>query len=87
MFYAGRHLHRYIPRIESVSSPFYMLFWENEWRVMHKTDGLVVKDTSENTDRQIPKRGHLFLVAVDGPDALAAVSSPDVTVGRTRKGR
>jgi 4-amino-4-deoxy-L-arabinose transferase-like glycosyltransferase len=87
MFYAGRHLHRYIPRIESVSSPFYMLFWENEWRVMHKTDGLVVKDTSENTDRQIPKRGHLFLVAVNDPHALAAALRPGVTVVKKDQSR
>lgn len=86
IFYAHRHLQRYSPRIEPLS-PFYVLFWENEWKAIHKTNGLALIDTSENTDRQIRKRGHLFLVAVENPDALSAVFPPDVTVGRTRKGR
>jgi 4-amino-4-deoxy-L-arabinose transferase-like glycosyltransferase len=71
MFYAGRHIHRYQPASNSVSSLFYLLFWEDEWRKIHTTDGLVVQTTSESIDRQSPDRGHLLLVAVKDPRALA----------------
>ena len=71
MFYAGRHIHRYRPASKSVASLFYVLVWENEWRKIHPTDGLVVQTTSESIDRESPDRGHLLLVAVRDPHALA----------------
>ena len=70
MFYARRHIHRYRPASKSVSSLFYVLVWENEWRKIHPTDGLVVQTTSESIDRESPDRGHLLLVAVRDPQAL-----------------
>ena len=73
IFYAGRHLHR-LP--VKVASPFYLLVWENDWRNVEKYDGMVVQATSEEVDRQDPKRGHLLLVAVSDTRALAFAREP-----------
>jgi 4-amino-4-deoxy-L-arabinose transferase-like glycosyltransferase len=70
IFYAGRHIHRY--QAQTVSSPFYVLFWENEWEAVPNKTALAVLATSENTDRQIPKRGHLLLVEIKNPQAFAS---------------
>ena len=70
MFYAGRHIHRYQPPLKTVSSPFYILFWENEWRAIRENKGLSVRATSQSTDREDPERGHLLLVEVKTADAL-----------------
>jgi len=70
MFYAGRHIHRYQPPVKTVSSPYYVLFWENEWRPIPQKEGLIVRATSQSTDRIDPHRAHLVLVEVKTPDAL-----------------
>lgn len=70
MFYAGRHIHRYQPPLKTASSPFYILFWEKEWRFIRENESLSVRATSQSTDRQDPERAHLLLVEVKTPDAL-----------------
>ena len=70
MFYAGRHIHRYQPPLKTVSSPFYILFWENDWRAIRESNGLSVRATSQSIDRENPERGHLLLVEVKNVDAL-----------------
>ncbi len=72
IFYAGRHIHRYSPSVEPVSLPFYVLFWENEWKNIDKSEGLIVQATSESVDRQNRRRGHLSLVEVKDRRALAS---------------
>jgi hypothetical protein len=72
LFYAGRHIHSYQPQSKSGSSLFYVLFWENEWKKIHATGGLAVEATSEGSARQDLQRGHLLLVAVKDPHALAS---------------
>ena len=81
MFYAARHIHRYQPPLKTVSLPFYILFWENEWRQIREKEGLSVRATSQSTNRVDPDRGHLLLVEVKTPDALpsgakSALNSP-----------
>jgi hypothetical protein len=70
IFYAGRHIHRYEQPAEPVAL-FYVLFWENEWRKIPRSESLVVQAASQDIDRQAPDRGHLLLVAVKDPHALA----------------
>ena len=78
MFYAGRHIHRYQPPLKTVSSPFYVLFWEKEWRPIRKNEGLSVRTTSQSTDRTDPERGHLLLVEVKTLDALPSSAQPSL---------
>ena len=70
MFYAGRHIHQYKPPLKIASSPYYVLFWENEWKPIRQNEGLIVRATSQSTDRIDPNRAHLVLVEVKTPDAL-----------------
>jgi 4-amino-4-deoxy-L-arabinose transferase-like glycosyltransferase len=70
IFYAGRHIHQYEPTVSKPSSMFYVLFWENEWKKMRTTEGLVVQAKSEGIDRESTREGHLLLVAVEDPYAL-----------------
>ncbi len=72
MFYAGRHIHQYKSKapLKTVSSPYYVLFWENEWKPIPQNEGLIVRATSQSTDRIDPNRAHLVLVEVKTPDAL-----------------
>ncbi len=68
MFYARRHLPQY--QAQLVSSPFYVLVWQNEWEnFSQRTPGSVLL-TSDNTDRAFPKHGHLLLVEVTHAEAL-----------------
>ena len=69
-FYAGRHIHRYRPSLKPVSLPFYVLFWQNEWRSIRKNDELSVRIMSQSTDRMDLERAHLLLVEVKTSDAL-----------------
>jgi Dolichyl-phosphate-mannose-protein mannosyltransferase len=78
MFYAGRHIRRYRPSLIIGSSPFYVLFWQNEWRSIHKNEELSVRTTSQSTDRIDPKRAHLMLVEVKTPDALPSSAQPSI---------
>lgn len=68
MFYAGRHIHRLNAE---ATAPCYILVWQNEWEgIEQKPGSAVVLLTSESTDRQIPKRGHLLLVAIPNPEVF-----------------
>ncbi len=73
MFYAERHIHQYKDKSPKIaSSPYYVLFWENEWKSIPRNDGLIVRATSYNTDRIDPSHAHLVLVEVKTPEALPA---------------
>ncbi len=85
MFYAGRHIQRYQPLPKTVSLPYYVLFWGNEWSLIPQNEGLSVLATSQSTDRIDPKHAHLLLVEVKTPDALpSAAQSALNSVGKTR---
>lgn len=70
MFYAERHIHQYKAPLKIASSPYYVLFWENEWKSIPQNEGLIVRATSHSTDRIDPNRAHLVLVEVKTPEAL-----------------
>jgi len=86
IFYAGRHVHQYEPTVSKVSSLFYVLFWENEWKKLRTTEGLVVQARSEGIDRESTREGHLLLVAVADPHALGSASGALVTVVKPLSG-
>ena len=73
IFYARRHIPvtRQTPRDEK--APFYLLFWENEWKQIPNKAGLNLLDTSESVDGDAWKHGHLLLVAVKKPENLGTV--------------
>jgi 4-amino-4-deoxy-L-arabinose transferase-like glycosyltransferase len=70
VFYADRHIPRYRPALQTSSSFFYLLLWENEWKKIRQKEGLVLRATSEGADEQNPDRGHLMLVQVKNPEAM-----------------
>ncbi len=72
MFYSERHIHQYKDKapLKIASSPYYVLFWENEWKTIPANEGLIVRATSQSTDRIDPHRAHLVLVEIKTPDAL-----------------
>jgi 4-amino-4-deoxy-L-arabinose transferase-like glycosyltransferase len=63
IFYAGKR----VPTLDIESlprdkSPYYLFFWENDWKQFTDHDGLRLVDASENPDRMGKSR--LFLVSV-----------------------
>lgn len=83
IFYAGRHIHRYRPSLTTGSSPFYVLFWQDEWKTILKDEGLSVRIMSQSTDRMDPERGHLLLVEVKTSDALPPRAQPSLPRAQT----
>lgn len=77
LFYAGRHIHRFRAQVTSV--PFYILLWQKEWNSVQNKAALAVLATSENTDKEDPKRGHLLLVRVEKPEAFVPESKQRLT--------
>ena len=73
-FYANRRVPPYANSFDQEHSPFYLLCWENEWKQIRNTSGLSLEYASESIDRQIPERGHLYLVAVRNPENLKRAS-------------
>jgi len=67
-FYADRRLPIYTNSFTGEHSPFYLLCWENDWKRIRDRRGVTLEYASENIDRQIPERGRLYLVEVNGPD-------------------
>ena len=67
-FYANRRVPIYTNSFSGEHSPFYLLCWENDWKRIRNTSGVTLEYASENIDRQIPQRGRLYLVEVNGPD-------------------
>ena len=75
-FYANRRVPIYTNSFSGEHSPFYLLCWENDWKRIRNTSGVTLEYASENIDRQIPQRGRLYLVEVNGPD------KPGTALGR-----
>ena len=69
IFYSRRHIREYGQETQNLTSPCYLLFWENEWNEISNKDGYDLKLVSESVDNQIPERGHLFLVKLKPPEA------------------
>ena len=67
-FYANRRVPIYTNSFSGEHSPFYLLCWENDWKRIRDRRGVTLEYASENIDRQIPERGRLYLVEVNGPD-------------------
>src|SRR2546425_2629950 len=70
IFYAHRHIPQYRQPLGGKEIPFYLLFWENEWKDTLDKEGLSLEYASESADRQIPERGRLLLVRVEKAEAL-----------------
>src|SRR5215472_9395497 len=62
IFYARRNIHQYVQPVQTLTSPCYLLFWENEWKEIPNKDGFDVELVSESVDKGIPEHGHLLLV-------------------------
>src|SRR5215831_17245406 len=62
IFYARRNIHQYVQPVQTLTSPCYLLFWENEWKEIENKDSFDVELVSESVDKEIPERGHLLLV-------------------------
>jgi hypothetical protein len=78
MFYLGRHLQRYQPELKPNGSPFFILFWENDWANTTQKTGLSVRAMSEAVDRQALEHGHLLLVEAERPEIVTLkAGSPD----------
>ena len=66
-FYANKRVPVYADSLGEKGAPVYLLCWENDWQQIRDIKGLSIVDASDSIDRQSPKRGHLYLVAVNRP--------------------
>jgi 4-amino-4-deoxy-L-arabinose transferase-like glycosyltransferase len=69
IFYSRRNIQEYMRAAQAVTSPCYLLFWENDWEESPNKDNFDVELTSESTDRERPERRHLLLVKLKGAKA------------------
>jgi 4-amino-4-deoxy-L-arabinose transferase-like glycosyltransferase len=76
-FYANRRIPLYTNSFQGKHSLFYLLCWEDDWKQLRNTSGLSLEYASDGKDRQIPQRGHLYLIAVNAQEKLKNISEPN----------
>jgi 4-amino-4-deoxy-L-arabinose transferase-like glycosyltransferase len=64
LFYARRHIPVYPENAESLTPPFFLLMWEEEWERLRRADDVEMLDKSEGTG-PVGKH-HMVLVKVTG---------------------
>ncbi len=47
VFYAGRHIPRYVTEARKLKPPFYLLMWEEDYQPLRDRDDLKILDVSE----------------------------------------